>query len=95
MSTGASTINLGLNVRNNCLLSVTLPSRLLKKPVSDPTKCLYEMGLPELPYFSRLLSYSECFDGFSCLKMKLKFLSLTFKTFLNLEQSYLSNLMNH
>lgn len=66
MSIGVGPMNLGLNMRNNCLLSVILLPRILQKPVSDHTKCLYQMELFELPSFSRLLPYSKCFDGFSC-----------------------------
>lgn len=39
MSIEESTINLGLNMRNDFLLSIILLHRLLQKPVSDHTKC--------------------------------------------------------
>ena len=51
-----------------------------------------------------LLNCPTSLDGFHiqnvlmavhALKMKLKFLSLPFKTLLNLDQSYLPNLMNY
>lgn len=57
--------------------------------MSDPTKCMDLMELPELPYFIvGCFPIQNILMAFHVLKV-LKFLSLTFKTLRNLDQSYL------